>query len=130
MIFESFRQAGFRTELLNTSNIEVLAAPGVFDPEYGNYQILLVSCGDVAMSPTQINTFFTPNLRKQLSGEYSYSTPGGTGRTYCFKDIPPEVPVSTYQAEAIINYYQPTGVTHAVSLSLFEQNLKIGDSGF
>jgi hypothetical protein len=40
------------------------------------------------------------------------------------------VPVSAYQAEAIINYYQPTDVTHAISLSLFEQNLKLGESGF
>jgi hypothetical protein len=128
-IYEAFNSAGFDRSLLNRSNIEVLAAPGDFDPEYGNFQILLVSCGEASMSPYQLATFFTPRLRKELAGEYSFSGTG-TGRTYCFKEIPPEVPVSTYQAEAIINYMQPNDVTHAVTLSLFEQHLKIGESGF
>jgi hypothetical protein len=68
-IYEAFRQAGYSTEQLNRSNIEVLAAPGDFDPEYGNYQILLVSCGEAAMPPSKINIYFTGNLKKQLSGE-------------------------------------------------------------
>jgi hypothetical protein len=106
-----------------------LAAPGAFDPEYGNYQILLVTCGDAHMNPAKVNLYFTPKLRKDLSGENSYSGTG-TGRTYCYKDVPPEAPVSSYQAEAIVNYYQPTDVTHAFSLSLFEQDLKLGESGF
>jgi hypothetical protein len=128
-IYEAFNSAGFDKELLNRSNIEVLAAPGDFDPEYGNYQILLVSCGDASMSPSQLATYFTPKLRKELSGEYSFSG-SGSGRTYCFKEIPSEVPVSTYQAEAIISYMQPNDVTHAITLSLFEQNLKVGETGF
>jgi hypothetical protein len=128
-IYQVFLKAGFDKELLNMSNIEILAAPGDFDTENGNYQILLASCGDAAMSPYQINTLMTPHLRKSLSGENSYSGTG-SGRTYCYKDIPPEIPVSTYQAEAIINYMQPNDVSHAISLSLFEQNLKIGESGF
>ena len=128
-ILSAFRQAGYPAELLDAGNIEVLAAPGAFDPEYGNFQILLVQCGDAAMSPAQINLYFTAQLRKKLSGEESYSGTG-IGRTYCYKEIPPEAPVSTYQAEAIINYYQPTDVTHSIALSLFEQNLKLGESGF
>ena len=128
-IYNIFKQAGYPAERLNSSNIEVLAAPGQFDTENGNYQILLVQCGDAAMQPSKINLYFTAQLRKKLSGEESYSGVG-IGRTYCYKEIPPEVPVSTYQAEAIINYYQPTDVTHAISLSLFEQDLKLGESGF
>ena len=128
-IFEAFNAAGFDRSLLNRSNIEVLAAPGDFDPEFGNFQILLVSCGEAHMSPHQLATFFTPRLRKELSGEISFSGTG-FGRTYCYRDIPAEVPVSTFQAEAIINYMQPTDVTHAMTLSLFEQHLKIGETGF
>jgi len=128
-IYNIFKQAGYPADRLNSSSIEVLAAPGQFDTENGNYQILLVQCGDAAMQTSKINIYFTAQLRKKLSGEESYSGVG-IGRTYCYKEIPPEVPVSTYQAEAIINYYQPTDVTHAISLSLFEQNLKLGESGF
>ena len=128
-IYSIFRQVGYPAELLNTNNIEILAAPGAFDTEYGNYQILHVQCGEVGMSTATVNTYFTSQLRKKLSGEDSYSGTG-IGRTYCYKEIPPETPVSSSQAEAIINYYQPTDVTHAISLSLFEQNLKVGESGF
>ena len=128
-IWQVFRQAGFPVEMLNKNDIEILAAPGAFDSEYGNYQILLVQCGEAALPPSKINTYFTAKLKKDLSGETSYSGTG-IGRTYCYKEIPPEAPVSTYQAEAIVNYYQPTDITHAISLSLFEQNLKIGESGF
>jgi hypothetical protein len=49
-IWGLFRQAGYPAELLSHNNIEILAAPGAFDPEYGNYQILHVQCGDAAMS--------------------------------------------------------------------------------
>ncbi|MCL2038940.1 MAG: hypothetical protein FWG85_00755 [Bacteroidetes bacterium] len=128
-IYNIFKQAGYPADRLNSSNIEVLAAPGQFDTENGNYQLLLVQCGDAAMQTSKINLYFTAQLRKKLSGEESYSGVG-IGRTYCYKEIPPEAPVSTYQAEAIINYYQPTDVTHAISLSLFEQDLKLGESGF
>lgn len=127
-IYQTFLKAGFDRALLNMGNIEILAAPGDFDTEGGHYQILLASCGDAAMSPYQINTLMTAKLRKELAGELSYSG-SGSGRTYCYKDIPPEIPVSSYQAEAILNYMQPTDVTHAMSLSLFEQNLKLGESG-
>lgn len=128
-IFESFKNAGFDVSSLNISNIEVLAAPGDFDTEYGNYQILLISCGDAAMAPYKLSVHMTSKLRKEISGEYSFSGTG-YGRTYCYKDIPPEIPVSSYQAEAIINYMQPSDVNHAISLSLFEQNLKLGSTGF
>ncbi|MDR0927708.1 MAG: hypothetical protein LBO69_08090 [Ignavibacteria bacterium] len=128
-IYQAFRNAGYSADSLDQGNIEVLAAPGGFDTDYGYYQILLVSCGVSAMSPYQVSTYFTSLLSKELSGEYSYSGTG-YGRTYCYKDIPPEAPVSSYQADAIINYYQPTDVTHAISLSLFEQDLKIGETGF
>jgi hypothetical protein len=128
-IFESFKEAGFDVSALNMSDIEVLAAPGDFDTEYGYYQILLISCGDAAMAPYRLSVHLTSRLRKEISGEYSYSG-SGYGRTYCYKDIPPEIPVSNYQAEAIINYMQPSDVKHAFSLSLFEQNLKLGSTGF
>jgi len=128
-IYEAFNSAGFDRSLLNRSNIEVLAAPGDFDPEFGNFQILLVSCGEASMSPFQLSQFMTARMRKVLSGEISF-TGTGFGRTYCYRDIPAEAPVSTFQAEAIINYMQPNDVTHAITLSLFEQYLKIGESGF
>lgn len=129
-IYTLFSKTGFSRELLNMSNIEILAAPGDFDPEaYGNYQLLLITCGDAAMKTYQISQYVTPALRKKLSGEISYSGTG-SGRTYCYKDIPVEIPISSYQAEAIQDYLRPTDVRHALSLSLFEQNIKIGNTGF
>ncbi len=129
-IHGAFLGAGFSRAMLSYSNIEILAAPGDFDPgEYGNYQILLITCGDAAMKTYQIEQYITPALRKKLTGEVSYSGTG-TGRTYCYKDIPIEIPPSSYQAEAILDYMQPTDVGHALSLSLYEQNVKIGNTGF
>ena len=128
-IQSAFLGAGYDRSQLNLSDIEILAAPGAFDVEYGNFQILLISCGDASMKTYQIEQFITSALRKKLTGEISY-TGTGTGRTYCYKEIPIEVPVSTYQAEAILDYLRPTDVDQSFSLSLFEQSVKIGNTGF
>lgn len=128
-IFESFRSAGFKIVDLDKTNIEVLAVPADFDVD-GNLKIINITCGTKSMSAYELSRYCTPLLLKKLSGEISYSSDAATGRTYCYKEIPPEVPVSESQAQAIINYYQPTDVNHAISLSLFEQDLKIGETGF
>ncbi len=128
-IQSAFLGAGFNRSLLNLSDIEILAAPGSFDVESGNFQILLISCGDAYMKTFQVDQYISSALRKKLTGEISYSGEG-TGRTYCYKDIPVEVPVSTYQAEAILDYLKPTDVSQAFSISLFEQTVKVGKTGF
>lgn len=128
-IQSAFLGAGFDRSLLNLSDIEVLAAPGAFDVEHGYFQILLISCGDAFMKTHQIEQYISSALKKKLTGEISYSGTG-TGRTYCYKEVPLEIPVSTYQADAILDYLRPTDVYQAFSLSLFEQNVKIGNTGF
>jgi hypothetical protein len=130
-IKQAFRLSGFNENELNLMRIEVLAAPRT-DP-YEPYQILLLSCGNATMTAAEINSQLG-GLTDIISGAYSFKynmqNLDYPKRDYCYRDIPPEVPVSASQAEAIISYMEPTNVTHAFSLSLFEQTMKIGESGF
>jgi len=64
-----------------------------------------------------------------MSYLYDYA-PDFPRRDYCFVEIPPNIPVTENQAAAIMSYIEPSNVLHAFSISLFEQSLKIGDSGF
>jgi hypothetical protein len=121
-------------KLLDQQNIEVLAAPKEYDED--PYQLLMVTCGEISMNSVEIDANFGSILIGFLSGEFYYqgknrllqATP--SKRDYCYNDLPTEVPLTQSQAETIINYLQPTNVTQAFTLSLFEQSLKVGETGF
>jgi hypothetical protein len=133
-IYQAFLYYNYDKKLLDQQNIEVMASPREFDDEV--YQILLISCGEVSMNAVQIESNIGSILLGFLSGDMYYSgskrgeqqTP--PKRDYCFQDIPTEIPLSQSQAETIVNFLQPTNVTQAFTLSLFEQSLKIGETGF
>ncbi len=132
-IFQAFSLIGFDRKNLDMQNIEVLAAPK--GPRDKSYDILLISCGEESMNTVmideQINT-----IADYLSGKKSYNRKSARDkskrykRTYCYIEIPPEIPISAAHAEAIQNYFEPTDVTQAITLSLFDQSLKIGETGF
>lgn len=119
-IRQTFALMGFDPAHLDQTNIVITSAPikeGLSEPEY---DLILVECGTERMVASEIAT----NMRK-LS--FKISDPK---RPYCYIDIPPTEPPSAPQADEIINYMEPTNVTHAFTLSAFDQTLKVGKSGF
>ncbi len=131
-IYQTFLLFGYPKENLDMNNIIITAAPKV-EPGMP-YTLLLVECGSEKMVASEIDAYME-RLAAIISGDVVYSgpykgEPADGKRTYCYEDIPPEIPPTEAQAEAIINFLEPTDVDHAFTLSVFEQGLKIGDSGF
>jgi len=133
-VYQSFKLVGFAPELLDKTKIEVLSAP--HNDPYAQYDILLIKCGDATMNSAEIQSNFSSGLYNIISGESFFArakNPPNTelrSRDYCYVEIPPETPVSSTEANAIVNFLRPTDVDHAFSLSLFDQSLKFGNSGF
>lgn len=139
-IYQAFLYKGFSKDELNKEDIQVLGAPK--ESESDPYDILLLSCGNNAsMNVVDIESTFGDIMIGYLSGQfiyrginrglYSEDFGGSNKRDYCYIDIPGETPVTPSQADMITNYLdKPVNVDHAFSLSLFEQSLKIGDTGF
>lgn len=130
-IFQGFRLLGFDEKLLDKGRIEVLAAPHN-DPTLP-FDILLITCGEAGLKANEIDANFGGNLIGILSGDMPFNVmnpPKELKRDYCFNEIPPDIPITASQATAITSFLEPSNVTHAFSLSLFEQGLKIGNSGF
>ena len=131
-IYQAFSIYGYSKDELNIEEIEVLASPK--PPREKNYEILLISCGKATMKPQEIDQNIK-KISKYLSGDDDYNiyerpTPGADSRTYCYIEIPPEIPVKPSEATAIQDYLRPEDKIQAVTLSLFEQSLKIGETGF
>lgn len=130
-IYQAFRLAGFNTNQLSLSDIEILASPknNNDDP----YDILLVSCGKASMNSVDIYKFLGKKLVEVLNGDWSFIYNDRNNIVmldYCYQEIPPEIPVTETQAATIVSYLYPTNVNHAFTLSLFDQGLKIGETGF
>jgi hypothetical protein len=119
-VYQTFALMGFDKSKLNQQNIVITSAPlRETDPE-PFYDLILIECGTEKMVAAEIASFM-----RKLSNRIS-----DPKRPYCYTDIPPTEPPSAPQAAEIINYMEPTNVTHAFTLSAFEQVLKIGSSGF
>ncbi len=129
-IHQSFVVLGVDKALLDMSNIEVLAAPRV--DQYAPYELLTITCGKATMNANVIAESI-PRLAEYLNGSVSFVN--GLEllipkRDYCYSEIAPETPLDQTQAKAILSYMEPTNVDHSITVSLFEQNLKIGSSDF
>ncbi len=119
-IYQTFALMGYDKNKLDQQNITVTSAPlRETDPE-PFYDLILVECGDEKMVAAEIASFM-----RKLSARLT-----DPKRPYCYTDIPPTTPPTSAQASQIINYMEPTNVTHAFTLSAFDQVLKIGNSGF
>ncbi len=127
-IYRTFKLLGYDESKLDMTNVEVLAMPKNYWDE--PYNLLAISCGEATMNANEIEENLGI-LVDYISGEEGYASGYPTGeRDYCYEDIPTNIPVTENQASAIINYLEPTNVTHSFTLSLFDQSLKIGDSDF
>lgn len=133
-IWNTFVTMGYDKTKLNMQNVQVLAAPKEFD--YEAYEILMISCGEEAMNAIDIESNIGDMLVQFLSGAVYYSGPDrgypkdDASRDYCYEDIPIDIPLTEPERKVVIDYLEPTDVAHAISVSLFEQSLKIGDTGF
>lgn len=136
-IYSAFVYKGFKKDNLSREDIEILASPKEYQDE--PFEILSITCGKESMNAVQISEVMSSTIIGFLNGEYVYQgldrgMPWETRqsrRDYCFSDIPREMPVTPSQADIIVDYIErPTNVDHAFSLSLFEQALKVGESGF
>ncbi|MCX7735670.1 MAG: hypothetical protein N2319_03055 [Candidatus Kapabacteria bacterium] len=132
-IYRAFQLLGYNEKLLNMSEIEILSAPNPY-PESNPYELLLISCGKVSMNSSEMDANLGVNLINMLNGSYAFASykkgKNDFKRDYCYQDIPPEIPVTETQAATIVSYLYPTNVDHAFTLSLFDQALKIGETGF
>ncbi|MGE5480156.1 MAG: hypothetical protein ACM3U1_06975 [Chloroflexota bacterium] len=133
-IWQSFVYRGDDKSKLSRDNIEILAAPREYDTD--PFEILMITCGQSSMNSVEIEATMGDILLGFLSGDMVYQGEmrGERNRVakrdYCYTDIPIDIPLTSSQAEVIINYLEPTNVTHAFSISLFEQSLKVGETGF
>lgn len=132
-IYEAFVQLGFDKRLLDKQNIEVLAAPK--KPKEKYFEILLISCGESSLNSMQIAENIR-TLERIISGQRFATSKEAKERTditdyrnYCLTDIPPENPLKDVQAKEIIDWFRPTSSSQSISVSLFEQSLKIGETG-
>lgn len=141
-IYKAFELLGFPKYDLSMQEIEVLAAPRKSEKDV--YEILLITCGRAAMKSNVIEKDLS-NISAILSGEEAYDKTSkqvkkqltdtlgrefNVNLTYCHIIIPAELPVKPSQASAIQDYMKPTDKNQAIVISLFEQNLKIGETGF
>lgn len=136
-IYQAFVYKGYPKENLSREDIEVLSAPQEFpsDP----FEILMIKCGEESMNSVQIQSTMSSLFIGFLSGELVYlgadkgfPHPDNLAkREYCFTEIPRDIPVTATQADIIVDFIErPTNVDHSFSLSLFEQTLKVGETGF
>ncbi|MBX3045245.1 MAG: hypothetical protein KIT33_10520 [Candidatus Kapabacteria bacterium] len=136
-IYAAFVYKGYPKSNLSREDIEVLAAPKEYpaDP----FEILMLKCGRESMNSVEIQSTMSSLLIGFLSGELQYQgldkgfqhPDNRIKRDYCFSEVPREIPVTPSQADIIVSYIErPTNVDHSFSLSLFEQNLKVGETGF
>ena len=129
-IRRAFVLAGYDKTKLDQNRIEVLAVP-----KTGNrvmpYTLLFVSCGDAGMNASEIDRYLR-SLKAIISGAKKFVSAENFEfkRDYCFEIIPPDAALSGEQSKAIVDYFEPTDKTHAITVSLFEQSLKLGESGF
>ncbi len=133
-IYQTFLTLGYDKEQLDMQNVDVLASPRAAD--YLPFEILLLTCGKSSMNSVEIESNMTSLLIGFISGELYYSgrdrgyQKDNAYRDYCYNDLPIDLPFSDDQTAAITNYLLPTNVTHAFTVSLFEQSLKFGETGF
>lgn len=135
-IYLAFSLRGFDKSKLDQQKIEVLGIPLGKDDK--SYEILMITCGEVSISSSDLERYIGKNLIEIIAGVRSFEGGRATrpkrgemlARDYCYEDIPAEMPVRASEAEAIINYLNPqTSVNQAMTLSLFEQYLLLGETG-
>ncbi len=119
-ILQTFILDGRKRENLDLQNILVTSAP-IKDKNDPEYTILLIECGREKMVASEIQT-----KMRALAGIIS-----DPKRPYSYRDIPPSQPPTESQIAVITQFLDmPNNVIHSISISAFEQTLKMGETGF
>ncbi len=117
-IRQTFILYGRDKNKLDMQNIVITAAPKSDANDY--YTILLVECGEEYFVASEVDAYM-----RKLAGTISDPL-----RPYCYREIPPETPPTERQYRVITDFMLPTDVAHSISISAFEQSLKLGETGF
>jgi len=117
-IRQTFILYGRDKNKLDMQNIVITAAPKSDPNDY--YTILLVECGEEYFVASEVDAYM-----RKLAGTISDPL-----RPYCYREIPPETPPTERQYRVITDFMLPTDVAHSISISAFEQSLKLGETGF
>lgn len=135
-IRRAFVLAGYNKSKLDENKIEVIAIPkGEIDedePEAEPYRLLHIKCGTEGMNGQEIRRYMR-SLEGIIAGEERFLSKDDNmeaSRDYCYEDIPPDISLTESQKKAIVDFFEPTNKTHSMSISFFEQSLKIGETGF
>jgi hypothetical protein len=130
-IYQAFQMLGFSQSQLDIQSVEVLASPK--SAKDRSFEVLLLSCGSVSLNARELERELK-TIVDYLAGNTRYNRFNKDwqrgDRDYCFINIPAETPVKEDQGAAIRDYLTPTNVNQALTLSLFDQTLKIGETGF
>ncbi len=130
-VYQAFQMLGFEQSQLDIQSVEVLASPKSIKDR--TYEVLLLSCGSVSLNARELERELK-TIVEYLSGSSRYNRFNREwqkgDRDYCYVPIPAETPVKEDQGAAIRDFLKPTNVNQALTLSLFDQSLKIGDTGF
>lgn len=130
-VYQAFQMLGFSQSQLDIQSVEVLASPKSIKDK--TYEVLLLSCGEVSLNARELERELK-TIVDYLSGSDRYNRFNRDwkkgDRDYCYVTIPAETPVKEDQGAAIRDYLNPTNVNQALTLSLFNQTLKIGETGF
>jgi len=130
-IYQAFQMLGFSQEQLDMQSIEVLASPKSIRDRV--YEVLLLNCGSASLNSRELDRELK-TIVGYLSGSDRYNRFNREWqkgeRDYCYVEIPPETPVRADQGAAIRDYFAPTNKRQALTMSLFDQTLKIGATDF
>lgn len=128
--------------------IRITAAPKPLDDPAKPFDLLLIQWGrfsnsESAVSPTgsaplyvtlnsqDIRSKLPPSLRDVLSGAKDMQgyEPEFPTRSYCYFALETRDEPTEEEIREMVNFFQPTSKNHAITISVFEQALKLGQGG-
>lgn len=130
-LFNIFKGLNKDLNKLDIQNITVCAAP-LTPKDKGVFKLIYLKCGEEKITSSDINKF--SDLKRIISGDQPFNSEARDkaekGRDYCYIDLQPEYMVEVTKAKYQLNFFEPGNAYQSVSLSLFEQTLKVGNTGF
>jgi hypothetical protein len=140
-----FKLFGKRPEKIEGSQIRVTAAPKPMGEEDKEFALLLIQWGHfsksqeqdrngasyVTLSTQEIAALIPEAIRNTVSGKWNQfgEELDVPTRAYCYIPIDPKEEPTEEEVREMVNYFQPTTKNHAISISAYEQAIKLGQEG-